>query len=72
MVQDQAPVALAARHAREEVVLADAHTFVLHDPRTQTPYRMYVALSDGYAVYAHQSTAALSTLHRLEPLTVVG
>lgn len=31
------------------VVLADAYTFVIRDPKTQVPYRIYVALPQGYA-----------------------
>ncbi|HEX6250901.1 MAG TPA: alpha/beta hydrolase-fold protein [Gemmatimonadaceae bacterium] len=30
------------------VVLADAHTFVIRDPETQVPYRIYLALPHGY------------------------
>ena len=35
--------------ALANVVLSDAHTFVLRDPETQIPYRLYVALPPGYA-----------------------
>lgn len=31
------------------VELADAHTFVIRDPETQVPYRIYVAFPRGYA-----------------------
>lgn len=35
--------------ASANVVLSDAHTFVQRDPKTQIPYRLYVALPPGYA-----------------------
>lgn len=45
----QAGRAPATMEYPSSVMLADAHTFVIRDPDTQVPYRIYVAFPQGYA-----------------------